>query len=84
MFRKHRSKVFGRDASMKTGAMVSKEVGQNQNAAQVIWLGGGKTGNCTKLNNPFAAALMVDEDKAEDVGADSQVREILRLLLCLF
>ena len=49
------SKAFATDASMKKGAIVSREI--DPSLAEVIWLGGDKKGSYTRLENPFAAAL---------------------------
>ena len=48
-------RIFATDASMRKGAVVSREVPHD--VAKAVWLGGDKKGAYTKLENPFASAL---------------------------
>lgn len=69
-------RIFATDASMRKGAVVSREVPDG--VAKAVWLGGDKKGAYTKLENPFASALrnlgLESEEVAESedhVGAPS-------------
>ena len=64
------TKIFATDASMRKGAVVSREV--DAGLAKCVWLGGDKKGAYTKLDNPFSAALKglgVDEEGPFDDDA---------------
>ena len=61
--------IYATDASMKKGAVVSRDVGIE--TAKALWLGGDKKGAYTKLDNPFRAVLRAvgvhdDEDDLEE------------------
>ena len=70
-------KVFATDASMKKGAVVSREV--DEDLAKCVWLGGDKKGAYAKLDNPFRAALKglgFDEEDFGDEEADQDEQEV--------
>ena len=64
-------RIFATDASMRKGAVVSREV--SHDVAKAVWLGGDKKGAYTKLENPFASALKNLGFESEKV-ADSDDR----------
>ena len=51
----YKRRIYATDASMRKGAVVSREV--SEDVARAVWLGGDKKGAYTKLENPFASAL---------------------------
>ena len=60
-------RIFATDASMRKGAVVSREV--TEDVAKAVWLGGDKKGAYTKLDNPFASALKnlgIENGEAEE------------------
>ena len=66
----YKQKIYATDASMRKGAVVSREV--SEDVARAVWLGGDKKGAYTKLENPFASALRnlgLENEKAENEDA---------------
>ena len=68
----YHKRIFATDASMRKGAVVSREVPPS--VARAVWLGGDKKGAYTKLENPFASALHHlgidnEEDRSDEPAA---------------
>ena len=51
----YHKRVFATDASMKKGAVVSRDI--SLDLAKCLWLGGDKKGAYTRLDNPFRSVL---------------------------
>lgn len=63
------SSVYASDASLRKGANVSSR--QSLEKVKTLWLGGGKRGTYTKLDNPFKAALRSHGfDNEDDANED--------------
>ena len=69
------SRVFASDASLRKGAIVSRDIPEGLSA--VLWLGGDKRGAYTKLDNPFACSLkhLGLCDAGEDEGEEPPVEQ---------
>ena len=69
----YHKRVFATDASMKKGAVVSRDI--SLDLAKCLWLGGDKKGAYTRLDNPFRSVLRQVGCEEEDFSEKEENEE---------